>query len=197
MALAEILAAIRQETEEEIERINSAAADEIATIEAEADAAAMAAQDEAAHARDHAANASADRIRNRAQLAANRRLREAEEQLYQAALDRVRARLADVVATDRYPPVLGRLLAESREVLPDATTFRVAPPDADLAESLVAAGRFPDCIVEATLPDGRGVELATNDGRLVRNTLEGRVARAEPHLRRLLAQKVPEIGMTK
>lgn len=197
MALADILAAIRHETEEEIVRIGSAAKDEIAAIEADADAAAMAAQGQASHANDHVAKASEDRIRNRAQLGANRRLREAEEQVFHKALERVRARLDDLVATDRYRLVMGSLVAESREVLPSAMILRVAQADVDLAKSVVEAGQFADCIVEATLEDGRGIELSTNDGRLVRNTLEVRVARAEPHLRRLLAREVPEIGIVK
>lgn len=192
MALADILAAIRRETEDEIARVRAVAADDIAAIEAEADAAVAAAQEEAAHGRDQAAQANADRIRNRALLAADRRLREAEEQVFQRALDQVRARLQDLTSTGRYRLVMETLVAESREMLPNAAILRVAPEDAELAGSLAAP--FGNWIVEPSLDGGRGVELATNDGRLVRNTLEDRVARAEPHLRRLLAQQVLERG---
>ena len=73
----------------------------------------------------------------------------------------------------------GALLAESRAALPSARELRVDPRDADLALPL-ADGLG----VESTLETWGGLELASDDGRTIRNTLEERLANAEPLLRR-------------
>ena len=56
-----------------------------------------------------------------------------------------------------------------------ARVLRVDPRDADLA-----GGVAPGLRVDATLDTWGGVELASDDGRTVRNTLEERLANAEP-----------------
>jgi V/A-type H+/Na+-transporting ATPase subunit E len=63
--------------------------------------------------------------------------------------------------------------------------LRIDPRDADLAGGVAQGLR-----VEPTLDTWGGVELASNDGRTVRDTLEERLANAELLLRERLAQRL-------
>ena len=75
------------------------------------------------------------------------------------------------------------LLAESRAALPAARELRIDRRDRDLARPL-ADGLG----VELTLDTWGGLELASDDGRTLRNTLEERLANAEPLLRRRFSE---------
>ena len=80
------------------------------------------------------------------------------------------------------------LLAESRAALPAARELRIDRRDADLARPL-ADGLG----VELTLDTWGGLELASDDGRTLRNTLEERLANAEPLLRRRFAELLTRV----
>ena len=75
-------------------------------------------------------------------------------------------------------PVDVRLLAESRTALPEGRELHVDHRDAGLAASLAG-----DLRVVLTLATWGGVELAGDDGRTARNTLEERLANADHLLR--------------
>lgn len=127
--------------------------------------------------------AAAERVRALARLRAADAVRVAREEAYVSVLDRVREELTAVRGSSAYPAVFRALLDESRAALPDARELRVDRRDTDLAVSVAG-----DLKVVAVLDTRGGVELAGDDGRTVRNTLEERLANAEQLLRGRFAQ---------
>ena len=175
MALADLLRVIEADAAAERARADREAAAEAAAIVAPAlarEAAALSA--ELAAAPEPAARADAERTRALARLDA-------------AAQCAARARRrsppcsrASVPSSPRCAPAgpipaLPALLAESRAALPGGAELRVDPRDLDLATALAGGLR-----VDPTLDTWGGVELAGDDGRTIRNTLEERLANAEP-----------------
>ncbi|MGF1470665.1 MAG: V-type ATP synthase subunit E [Rubrobacteraceae bacterium] len=121
-------------------------------------------------------------------------LREAREESFDQLLGEARSRLGTLRGTGRYRGLLGALLDEARAVLPNARVMRVDPADAELASELAAEH---DLTVESSLQTTGGLELASDDGRSIRNTFEERLANAEPELRmaygrRLAARESPQ-----
>ena len=100
-------------------------------------------------------------------------------------LSGIRDELAAVRETSAYPKLFHALVAESRAVLPGAWELHVDPRDADLAGGVGYGLR-----VQPALDGWGGVELASDDGRTVRNTLEERLANAELLLRQRLAERL-------
>jgi vacuolar-type H+-ATPase subunit E/Vma4 len=120
-----------------------------------------------------------------ARLDAAATIRSAREAAFVSLLPGIRAELAAVRETSAYPPLFHALVAESRAALPNARELHVDPLDADLAGTVA-----PDLRTEPTLDTWGGVELASDDGRTIRDTLEERLANAEPLLRQRLAQRL-------
>lgn len=176
MALEDILATLRREAEEQAARILAQARESAgrAREEARAQAEAWREQMKAETGRE------LDSIRLRrlteARLLALRALREEREAWFQRVFARVRARLEADRDRPGYVDRFTALKDEALEALPEPSRVRVDPRDASLA---------PDA--EPTLVSWGGVELEAADGRIVRNTLEERLARAEPELRRIAA----------
>ena len=190
MALADILQDIEREADAEVARIGDEARREADRLVA----AARSAADRDASELDEVRGAAFDEERRRllilARTEATDALRGAREQLAEWVLERVRDRLGGVRAEPAYPAVLRALLDEALGALPDARTIAVDRRDVDLAETLVAqldpAGARGLRVTPA-LETWGGVEVAAADPRLVRDTLEERLARATPYLRPLLA----------
>lgn len=193
MAVDDILAAIRAETDAEIERVRARAAGEVETILARGRDEAAAAEERTAAARDAAATRDAERIVNRARLTADRRLWAAAEEIYQDLVGEVRVRLAALWGTLRYRDLFGRLLDECLAVLPDASPVLVDPQDEALVRGLPVVAGSGGTTVEASLRTMGGLEVATDDGRFVRNTFESRLERADIHLRLLAAVTMPAL----
>ena len=82
-----------------------------------------------------------------------------------------------------YPRLFGALLAEARAALPGATELRVDRRDLSLATPLARGLR-----VDPALETWGGVELASDDGRVIRNTVEERLANADVLLRSRFAE---------
>lgn len=183
MALDDLLRAIEGDAEEErlhADREKAAAATAIV------DAARREAADlEAAltTAPEAESRADAERVRALARLRAADTVRLAREEAYVSVLDKVREELTAVRGSSAYPAEFRALLDESRAALPDATELRVDRRDVDLAVSVA-----DDLTVVAVLDTWGGVELAGEDGRTVRNTLEERLANADQPLRGRFAQ---------
>ncbi len=186
MALQDILAAIERDGEREVAATLAEAEREAASILARAreEASRRAAEVEGAAAAE--LEAEEERILREARLRATRLLREAREEVYRAALAEARRRLAGVRARPCYPAILRALLEEALAALPEAEVVVADARDAE-AFAGAAGGRS----VRPALETWGGVEVATGDGRLVRNTLEERLARAEPFLRALVASRIP------
>jgi vacuolar-type H+-ATPase subunit E/Vma4 len=183
MALEDLLRAIEAEADEErlrAERERAASATAIVEA-ARREAADLAARLTAAP--EAQSLAAADRVRALARLEAAAAVRAAREEAFTSVLDRVREELAAVRGSPAYPAVFRALLDESRAALPHAGELRVDGRDADLAESMAGGLR-----VVAVLHTWGGVELAADDGRTVRNTIEERLANADLLLRGRFAQ---------
>ena len=102
----------------------------------------------------------------------------AREEAYASVLGRVREELSALRGSPAYPRVFAALLNESRTALPQARELRVDRRDGELAGSMA-----DDLRVVTVLDTWGGLELAGEDGRTVRNTLEERLANADPLLR--------------
>ena len=176
MALENVLETIRREADEEVERRRADAREAAAGIErdARAQASAWRAEMESAAAQEGA------EIRRRlvdaARLEALRKTRESQEAVFAEAHQQLRERLRDARGRPDYAALFAALLAEAQAALPDAEMIRIDPRDAALATH-----------ADSTLETWGGVELEAADGRIVRNTLEERLRRAQPELRRLAA----------
>ncbi|MHC4938856.1 MAG: V-type ATP synthase subunit E [Planctomycetota bacterium] len=178
MALDDILATIRREAEEFAARRLADAREEADGIEADARREA----DELRAGMEARLGAQAGEYRrrqiNRARLHHLQAERAAREQVFAQAFAQLSAALENARSREDYARIFAMLLAEADRALPDASIVRIDPRD---------AGHVDDRTVETTLRSWGGVELAAADGRVVRNTLEERLRRAEPELRRLAA----------
>jgi vacuolar-type H+-ATPase subunit E/Vma4 len=183
MALADLLRAIEAEAGAERARADRETAAEAAAIVERARDEAGALEAALTAAPETEARAEAARMRALARLDASSAVRSAREDAFGSLLTGLRETLAAVRGTDAYPALFEALLAESRAALLSARELRVDRRDADLALPL-ADGLG----VELTLDTWGGLELASDDGRTIRNTLEERLANAEPLLRRRFAQ---------
>lgn len=192
MGLAEIVEAIRVETDAEIDRRRQATEEKAQTLlEAAAQQAAVA-EAQTSTRRDLAARQAADRIENRARLEADRQARAAVEEVFQSALHRVTDRLQGLRNTAEYREILGRQLDDVLADLPDGTVLQVDPRDVDLATEMVADRSGP-IRVEPTLACWGGFVLDADDGRRVDNTFEDRLRRAEDLLRMVASIRVEEL----
>jgi vacuolar-type H+-ATPase subunit E/Vma4 len=114
-------------------------------------------------------------------------VRDAREDAFREFLAAVRERLAALRGGAEYTSVLRALIRESTTALAGATVLRVDPRDERLASELVE-GLDAELKVAGVLETAGGVELASADGRTVRNTVEERLANAEPALRLLFGE---------
>jgi V/A-type H+/Na+-transporting ATPase subunit E len=183
MALADLLRAIEADADAERARADRAAALEATAIVERARREAGELEAALAAAPEAEARSDAERLRAGARLDASGAIRAARDDAFASLLDGIRAELGALRGTDAYPALFRALVAECRAVLPDARELRVDRRDADLAVPVACGLR-----VEPTLESWGGVELASDDGRTIRNTLEERLANAELPLRYRFAQ---------
>jgi vacuolar-type H+-ATPase subunit E/Vma4 len=185
MALADLLGAIEAEADAERARAHSEAVAAAATVVERARRAANTLEADLVAAGAADGDVAAGHERALARLYAAATIRSAREEAFVSLLTGIRAELATLRETSAYPTLFEALVAESRAALPSARELRVDPRDADLAGALARGLR-----VEPVLDTWGGVELASGDGRAIRNTLEERLANAEPLLRERLAQRL-------
>lgn len=182
MALDDLLSAMRAEAEAEIARAEHESRRQTAEILADAEReAGELVQERLSRAQ---AELDAERVRRRAlaQLAADRERATAREELFAELMDELRRRLAGVRAEDGYRRLLADLLREGRAALPEARRLCVDPRDEALIRELVGESS-PGLEVRPELTTSGGLDLETDDGRRVRNTVEARLQAAEPQLR--------------
>ena len=183
MALDDLLRAIEADAAAERARSDRETASEATAIVQQARRQANELEAELSATPETEACAEAERARALARLDASRALRSAQEEAFASLLAGIRAELAAARDTSGYPELFHSLVAESRAALPAARRLRVDRRDLDLATPL--AGGLD---VDPALDTWGGVELASDDGRIVRNTVEERLANAELLLRRRFAQ---------
>lgn len=183
MALDDLLHAIEAEADEERLRADQEKAAAATAIVDAARREAVAVTAELTTAPEAESLAAAERVRALARLRAADTVRVAREEAYLSVLGRMREQLGELRGSDAYPALFRALLDESRAALPNARELRVDRRDADLARSMAG-----DLRVVAVLDTWGGVELAGDDGRTVRNTVEERLANADLLLRGRFAQ---------
>jgi len=185
MALADLLRVIEADAAAERARADRESALEAAAIVARARREARALAAELAAEPEPAARADAERARALARLDAARGMRGEREDAFSSLLTGVRNELDALRASKGYPALFRALLDEGRAALPGASELRVDRRDLDLATPLARGLR-----VDPTLDTCGGIELASDDGRSIRNTVEERLANADLLLRSHLAQRL-------
>lgn len=192
--LNDLLSAIEADAKEERARLDESSRAEAEEILAQARAEAATARAEPVEVQEPELQREAARRIGAARVEAANLLRGARNESFEGLLEEARSHLGSLRGTDRYRDALRALLDEAHAVLPNARVMRVDPADAELASEL--AGEH-GLTVETNLQTAGGIELASEDGRSVRNTFEERLANAEPELRmaygsRLAGQEVSQ-----
>ena len=176
MGLDNVLDTIRREADEQVERRLAHAREAVAEIERGARTQVSAWREEMESAAAQEGAAIRRQLVNAARLEALRKTRASREAVFVAAHAQLREQLRNARSRPDYAGLFAALLAEAQAALPDAAVIRIDPRDAALAPH-----------AESTLETWGGVALEAADGRIVRNTLEERLRRIEPELRRLAA----------
>lgn len=187
MALSDLLAGLKAEATAEAAELEAETTAEVIRIGEAAEAEGRVHHEEALRAVEDEVRRKAEARRARARLAAGAAVRQAREDSFHECLADVRRRLGAVRNGPGYPTVLRALLRESLAALPTATVVRIDPRDERLAAELVAELGV-DLEIVGTLRTAGGVELTRGEDRTVRNTLEDRLANAEPALRLLFGR---------
>lgn len=182
MALSDLLRAIEADADADRRLAARQAAAAAAQIIEQAGEEAAALEAEMTRAPEADALVEGERERALARLEAVDVVRAAREAAYLLLRSGIQAELATLRGSDSYPALFRALLSESRAALPSARELHVDLRDSDLAASLADGLR-----VVVALHSWGGVELASEDGRTIRNTLEERLANADLLLREKLA----------
>lgn len=187
MALTDLLHAIQARADDEIAADRQAVTLESDAVIADASSRAEALERELRARAEAETEIEAGRRRATARLAAVRRIRDAREDAYLTLRAELAHELSDARTDPDYPQLLGQLIRTALVALPNAVALRVDPRDEGLArKSLTSVASTVS--VDPTLHVWGGVHAVDSDGRSVVNTLEQRLAGAEPRLRMLFAQ---------
>jgi vacuolar-type H+-ATPase subunit E/Vma4 len=184
MALSDLLAGLKAEAAAEEAQLEAETSAEVIRIGDAARAEARLLAEEARQAVEDELRGEVEARLARARLVAATAVRQARDDSFRECLDDLRGRLEVVRNSSSYPTVLRALLRESLAALPTATVLRVDPRDEQMAAQLLTELGV-DLELAATLQTDGGVELEHGEARAVRNTIEHRLANAEPALRLL------------
>jgi vacuolar-type H+-ATPase subunit E/Vma4 len=184
MALSDLLAGLEAEAAAEEAQLEAETSAEVIRIGDAAQAEARLLEQEALRVIEDELRREAEGRRARARLAAAADMRQARDDSFRECLADVRGRLEIIRNSSSYPTVFRGLLRESLAALPTATVLLVDPRDERMAAHLLTELGV-DLEIVGTLQTAGGVELAQGEDRAVRNTVEDRLANAEPALRLL------------
>lgn len=193
MSLEAILAAIRAAGEEQVEEIEQQARRQAEAILAEARREAEKARQASRERAVAPAYRERARILHRARLDRLRTIGDAREAAIDATLEQVRHCLAGMRIDAGYPAILQRLteeaLAELSESLEDVSHARL---EVDRRDEALMADILEELALQLPVSNGLncwgGLVARSADGRIVViNTLESRLERATPYLRRYVA----------
>jgi vacuolar-type H+-ATPase subunit E/Vma4 len=190
MALRDLLAAIEAEAAADVRRLRAERHREAAAIIEDAGRRAAELERSAVAAAERAEREAGERRLVTARHAIAGRLCEAQEAAYQQIARDVRAGVLAARERDDYPAILAALLHEARSALPAGSNVQVAQADEVLIRRLLQSE--PQLRVTVTLPNTGGVEVTDGAGAVARNTLEDRLAAAEPELRGLVGRLLAE-----
>jgi vacuolar-type H+-ATPase subunit E/Vma4 len=186
MALRDLLAAIEAEAAADVRRLRAERHRKAAAIIEDAGRRAAELERSAVAAAEQAEREAGERRLMTARHAIAGRLYEAQEAAYQQIARDVRAGVLAARERDDYPAILAALLHEARSALPAGSSVQVAQADEVLIRRLLRDE--PGLRVTVTLPNTGGVAVTDGAGTVACNTLEGRLAAAEPELRRLVGK---------
>jgi vacuolar-type H+-ATPase subunit E/Vma4 len=193
MGLQAILDAIRTSGEAQLRELETRADIRVREILAKADAEAHQAREESFAKAAAPAGRERARILHRADLEGLRIVGNVREDLVTATLDQTRGRLANIRSEYCYPAVLHKLVEESLAELDDSTgadgkiQLQADPRDQALL-SRILSGMGLTFPVYYVLNTWGGLTARSEEGQIVVvNTLEARLERAIPYLRRFLA----------
>ena len=186
MALHDLLDAIEAEAAADIRRLRAERHREAAAVINDAERRSAELERSAVSTAEQAEREAGERKLTAARQAIAGRLREVQEAAYQQITRDVRAGVLAARERHDYPAILAALLHEARSALPAASNVQVARADEVLVRRLLRDE--PALRVTATLPDTGGVAVTDGAGAVVRNTLEDRLAAAEPELRGLVGR---------
>jgi len=194
MSLQAILAAIRTSGEAQVKEIEAAAQEELAQHLAEV----QRLRQESNKATSAPGAAERTRIMGRARLKAQRILSDAREDLIDDAIDQARKLLASIRNDPIYPAILRQLTEEALANLEgslqeaEKPKLEADPRDQQLLESILSNMEL-DLPVSYELDCWGGIIAKSDDSRvIVNNTLESRLTRAMPYLRRCLGALIEE-----
>jgi V/A-type H+/Na+-transporting ATPase subunit E len=189
MPLQELLRAIELDAEQERLTADRARTEAAATVVEQARAQAAELESQIRRSLKLQAEQEAERVRSVARLRAAAAVRAGREAAFASLLAQIRDEISTLRGTEAYPALFTALLAESRAALPSANELRIDPQDQALAADLARGLR-----IAQTLETSGGLELIAPDGRSIRNTLEERLANAEPLLRQQFARWLAATG---
>jgi len=195
MSLEAILAAIEASGEAEVARLRAETGTRARQILAEAERTATSRRDEARQAVLLAVPGERARQLHHARLEALRTIGEVRNHLVETALAEARLQLANLRADSDYPLILRRLTEEAIRVLGDeavgtgsAPSWLEADPRDEALLRRILHDLGIDLVIKTSLDCWGGLVARSGDGRIVAvNTLEARLERATPFLRRDLA----------
>ncbi len=191
MSLAAILAAIEASGEAEAARLHAETEARVRQIMAQAERTAAARREAARREALRPAAAECARQRYHAKLEALRTVGAVRASLVQTALAEIHTRLAGYRAAPDYPPILRRLTEEAVRALgSEPAQGSLCRLEIDARDEALARRILGDLGLEMapSLNCWGGVVARSGDGRIVAtNTLEARLERAAPFLRRFLA----------
>ncbi|MBB5234883.1 V-type ATP synthase subunit E [Deinococcus budaensis] len=184
MALDKLL---EHEAQADIERIRAEARDRAQAILAGAQERARSLIESRTRALETQRQAGLVRARSAADLELSASRLGANEQGLTEVYALVEQQLRDITRLPEYRQILGRLIAQAREAIPNAEAVEVNPADAALARELVL-----DVPVRENPGIVGGVRVVTGGGKSgITNTLPGRLERVKgelaPQVSRLLA----------
>ena len=193
MSLQVILDAIRAAGEAQLHDLDLLTTTQVREILASAEVEAQDIREEARESASAPAARERARIIHRANLESLHILGSVREMLVDATLDQTRGRLALLRSEKGYPSILRKLVTEALlelDGLPDDAegVFLEADPRDKVPLNVILSELGLKTTVNYTLTCWGGVSARTIDGQVVViNTLESRLERAIPYLRRFLA----------
>jgi len=190
MALQDLLAAIEADAAAAAARLRAERAEAAQAIIADAGRQAAERQAAAVAAAESEERRAGEPRLTAARHAASHRIRQAHEAAYQQIVRDVRGELRAVRTRGDYPQILAALIAEARARLPACAVVRVDPADELLARRLLRGEG--GLRVEPSLSCAGGAEVADGAGVTAVNTVEARLAAAEPALRALIGRLLEE-----
>jgi len=193
MSLQVILDAIHASGDAQLRELETRTNVQVREILAGADLEAQEIREDACDSASAPATRERARIIHRANLESLHNLGSVREMLVDATLDQARGHLSSLRAEKGYPAVLRKLVKEAFAELdgspegPAHVFLEADPRDKALLDAIVAELGLKTT-VNYTLTCWGGVSARTTDGQVVViNTLESRLERAIPYLRRFLA----------